>query len=127
MCKNHRERIPEGARRADSSLLRAEPTDPSEATQQRTKTSQKARVHVSQVSTALRKQRSQMERGRRKCNAKRVHGLKNEPAPSAPEKIIHGRMGGVGFGGGVEWRRAVGGDKNKSHRQRRADYSGAAV
>lgn len=29
-----------------------------------------------------------------------MHGLKNEPAPSAQEKIIHGRIGGVGWGGG---------------------------
>lgn len=75
-----------GARWVDSLLLRAALLDLSMRIHQQTKTYQKARVHISQVNTAIRKQWSQMERGWRKCKAKRVYGLKNEPAPSAQEK-----------------------------------------
>lgn len=98
-----------GARRADSSLRRAAWPDLSERVHQQMKTYQKARVHISQVSTALRKQRSQMERGWSRCIAKRVHGQKNGPAPSAQEKSS------------MEW----GG--NKSHQQRQVVYSDAAI
>lgn len=52
-----------GARRVDSLLLRAALIDPSVRIHHQTTSYQKARVHISQVNTALRKRWSQMERG----------------------------------------------------------------